>query len=102
MHGKVPGAVVAAALGCVSGSACAMSAAEQKPQPCRVIGGEKLPAESDGADALCGAIAAAAAEQAPGQSYSIEIRVLPRSRLSASVRTSDGRTLPEQGFASMD
>jgi hypothetical protein len=102
MHGKLLGVAVAAALGCVSGSACAMSGAERKPQACRVIGGEKLPAESGGADALCGAIAAAAAEQAPGHSYSIEIRVLPRSRLSASVRTSDGRILLEQGFASMD
>ena len=95
--------VVAAALGCVSGSACAMNSTDSQPAPsCRVIEGNKLPAESGGADALCREIAAATAQAAPGVRYSIEIRVLPRSRLSATVTTADGRTLPEQGMASMD
>ena len=75
--------LVAAALGCVSGSACAMSSTENPSSGCRVVNGDKLPAESGGADALCRAIAAATAEAAPGVGYSIEITVLPRSRLSA-------------------
>ena len=94
--------VIAAGLGCASGSACAMSSAESDPATCRVVGGEKLPAESGGADALCKAIADAAAEQAPGMSYSVEVTVLPRSRLSASITTGDGRKLDELGFARMD
>ncbi|HET6941603.1 MAG TPA: hypothetical protein VFH89_05540 [Sphingomicrobium sp.] len=76
--------------------------AEPKPAECKVIGGEKLPSESGGADALCAAIAVAAAEQAPGIGYNIEVRVLPRSRLAATVMGSDGRKLAETGFASMD
>lgn len=95
--------VIAAAIGCVSGSACAMNSAErQQSSSCQVIDGNKLPAESGGADALCREIAAAIAQAAPGVGYSIEIRVLPRSRLSATVTTTDGRQLPELGMASMD
>lgn len=92
---------IAAAIGCVSGSACAMNSSERPPAPsCQVIG--KLPAASGGADALCREIAAATAEAAPGVRYTIEIRVLPRDRLSATVTTADGRQLPELGIASMD
>lgn len=94
-------AALSALLVGASGSACAMTG-EPKPASCKVIGGEKLPAESGGADALCSAIAAAAAEQAPGVGYNIEVRVLPRSRLSAMVMGSDGRKLAETGLASMD
>ena len=93
---------IAAAIGCVSGSACAMSSTENPPSGCRVVNGEKLSAESGGADALCQAIAAATAEAAPGVSYSVEINVLPRDRLSALVTLADGRKLPELGIASMD
>lgn len=93
---------IAAAIGCVSGSACAMSSTENLSSPCRVVNGDKLPAESGGADALCKAIAQAAAETAPGVSYSVEISVLPKDRLSAMVTLTDGRKLPELGIASMD
>lgn len=94
---------IAAAMGCVSGSACAMNSSERQPAAnCRVIDGNKLPSASGGADALCREIAAATAEAAPGVHYTIEIRVLPRARLSATVTTADGRTLPELGMASMD
>ena len=80
-----------------------MNSTDSQPGPsCRVIDGNKLPAESGGADALCGEIAAAVAEAAPGVRYSVEIKVLPRSRLSATVTTADGRRLPELGMASMD
>lgn len=98
---KLAFVAVAAAIGCVSGSACAMNSSERQPTPsCQVIG--KLPAASGGADALCREIAAATAEAAPGVRYTIEIRVLPRDRLSATVTTADGRQLPELGIASMD
>jgi hypothetical protein len=79
-----------------------MSAAEHSSSGCQVTGGELLPSESGGADALCKAIADAAAKQAPGLGYSVEVRVLPRSRLSASLTLSDGRKLPEQSFVRMD
>jgi hypothetical protein len=84
------------------GSACAMSAPTPPAAGCHVIDGELLPPNSGGADALCGAIAAAAAEQAPGVGFNVEVRVLPRSRLSALITTSDGRKLPEQNFVRMD
>lgn len=92
---------IAAGLGCASGSACAMSSAESDPATCRVVGGEKLPAESGGADALCKAVADAVAEQAPGVSYNVVVTVLPKSRLAASI-TTDGRNVRELGFALMD
>jgi hypothetical protein len=84
------------------GSACAMSAPKPSTAGCRVIDGELLPPNSGGATALCDAIAAAASEHAPGVGYTVEVRVLPKSRLSASITTSDGRELPEQNFVRMD
>lgn len=102
MREKLLSIVLAVAFAGVSGNACAMSSTESHPSACRVIGGEKLPAESGGADALCKAIADAAAEQAPGVNFSVEVTVLPMSRLSASVTTGDGRKLDELKFARMD
>lgn len=100
MRGRLAALASAAVL--ASGSACAMNASEHSPSGCQVTGGELLPPESGGADALCRAIADAAAQQAPGLGYRVEVRVLPRSRLSASITTSDGRKLPEQSFVRMD
>lgn len=79
-----------------------MSSTENLTSGCRVINGDKLSAQSGGADALCKAIAEAAAETAPGVTYSVEISVLPKDRLSALVTLADGRKLPELGIASMD
>ncbi len=93
---------VAVALGGATSSACAMNASHDKTLGCSVIGAEQLPAESGGADALCKAIATAVAVQAPGLGYSVEVHVLPQSRMSASVRLQDGRKLADQKFASMD
>lgn len=93
---------IAAAIGCVSGSACAMGSTENLSSGCRVVNGDKLPPESGGADALCKAIAEAAAQTAPGVNYSVDINVLPKDRLSAMVTLADGRKLPELGIASMD
>lgn len=101
MRERLASIAVAAALVGVSGSACAMSAGEH-PADCKVIGAEKLPVESGGSDALCKAIAEAAAEHAPGVGYSVEVTVLPLSRLSASITTSDGRKLDQLNFVRMD
>lgn len=93
---------IAVALSGATSSACAMNAPRDTTLGCSVVGGEQLPAESGGADALCKAIAAAVAERAPGLGYSVEVHVLPQSRLSASVMLKDGRKLADQKFASMD
>lgn len=100
MRGRL--AVLASAAALASGSACAMSSTEHSSADCRVVGGELLPPESGGADALCNAITSAAAKHASGVGYSVEIRVLPKSRLSASLTLSDGRRLPDQNFVRMD
>ncbi len=63
---------------------------------------EKLPPEAGGADTLCEAIRQAAAAEAPGVAYSIDIEVLSPSMLSARVTLADGRALPEQRHAVMD
>lgn len=69
---------------------------------CRIVGGDKLPADSGGADALCQAIADAAAEQAPGRRFQVDVQVLGRSALAATVTTADGTRLPEQKMAISD
>lgn len=63
---------------------------------CRVIGGDKLPADTGGADALCAAITRAAASDAPNRRFSVEVRVFGSSLLAATLTTDDGRILPEQ------
>lgn len=78
-----------------------MTAPAQAHGSCRVIGGEKLPAGSGGADAICAAIQRAAAAKAPGVRYNAEIRVLSSSMLAANL-VANGRKLPEQKFAVMD
>ena len=67
----------------------APSAAE--PAACRVVNGDKLPASSGGADALCAAI-----EKAAQARFSVEVRVLSRHSLAATVTTAEGLSLPEQ------
>lgn len=69
---------------------------------CRVVGGEKLPAETGGADAVCAAITRAAAAQSPARKFSVEVRVLTSASLAATLTTSDGTVLPEQRFAISD
>ena len=100
MRGRFITSLAATALGVSSGVLHAMSAADQRAT-CRVIDGGKLPANSGGAKALCEAVTAAVEAQAPGQGYSVEIRVLGSSRLAALV-TKDGRKIAEQNLASMD
>ena len=84
-----------------AGTACAMSPAAD-PARCRVIGAEKLPADSGGGDGLCTAIERAAAARAPGVAYSVEVRVRSAYGLAATLTTGDGRKLPEQNLRISD
>lgn len=79
-----------------------MTASTPQLVDCRIVGGDSLPAESGGSDALCAAIRAAAAEQAPGSGFSVEVRVLGPSALAATVTTAAGTRLPEQKMAISD
>ena len=101
MRDRLARIAIAAALGCASGSACAMTAADQGAA-CQVIDGAKLPASTGGEDALCKAVTAAVDAHAPGQGYRVEIQVLGPSRLAASVLSKDGRKIAEQKMASSD
>jgi len=85
-----------------TGSACAMNSPSPQLVDCRVVGGDRLPAETGGPDALCAAITRAAAVGAPANRFSVEVRVLDSSSLAATLKTADGRTLPEQRFAISD
>ena len=82
-------------------NAFAMNMPSSQPPFCHVIGGEKLPATSGGADALCKAIERAVMRRAPGMAVRAAVRVLSSSMLAATMSV-DGRTLPEQKFATMD
>ena len=84
-----------------STNVAAMSAGSERTGPCHVLGGEKLPPASGGGRALCSEIERAAAKTAPGVPYTAEIKVLSKSRLTASL-TANGKALPEQHFAIMD
>jgi len=94
--------VLSVAIASVSGSACAMKTVSSEPARCRVVGGDKLPAGAGGEQALCAAVEAAVAAEAPRTAASIEVRVLSASSLAATIKTANGRTLPEQRMAIMD
>lgn len=79
-----------------------MTSPARPPVHCHVVGADKLPAASGGSKALCAAIVQAAAADAPNSRFSVEVRVLGRSRLAATLTTADGRKLPEQRFAVSD
>jgi hypothetical protein len=73
-----------------------------QPERCRVIGGDKLPAEIGGAAGICAAIERAAAADAPGADFSVEVRVLRPYMLAATVTMANGRVLPERKMAISD
>ena len=79
-----------------------MISSSSKQIDCRVIGGGKLPAGLGGPDAVCAAIARAAANTAKGRRFSVEVRVLSASSLAATLKQADGTTLPEQRLAISD
>jgi hypothetical protein len=85
-----------------AGSACAMNSSAPQKIECHIKGGDKLPADSGGADALCKAIRDAAAKQVPGSSFTVDVHVLGRSALAATVTTAKGTKLPEQKMAISD
>ena len=85
----------------LSGGACAMESPNGHVASCQVVDGDKLPAESGGQAALCDAIQRAVMSKAPNAKFTVEVKVLSSSRLAATL-TSEGRTLPDQKFASMD
>jgi hypothetical protein len=70
-------------------------------RPCHVLGGEKLLKGRVDANAICAEVERAVAAAAPNARYTAQVKVLPRSQLSASLVV-NGRSLPEQHFAVMD
>jgi hypothetical protein len=68
---------------------------------CTVTGEGNLPTGVGGAKGLCETIERTIDARAPSASYTAQVKVLPRSRLSA-VLVVNGRELPEQHFAVMD
>ena len=97
----IPESVLIVLVASLGGGACAMDTPSIQRPACRVVDGDKLPAQSGGADALCTAIQRAAAAKAPGVAFTVDVKVLSRSRLAATV-TSEGQKLPEKNFATMD
>ena len=98
MWSKIFAGVIASAT-LVAACAPAMSAPQNRP--CRVVNGEKLPAESGGAAAICSAVEQAMAARAPKVRYTAEVRVLSKSALAALV-VANGKALPKQEFAVSD
>ena len=85
-----------------SSSACAMIAPAAAVARCQVLDGEKLPAQSGGAAALCAAIERAVASSASDVAFTVQVTVGSLSMLSADVTLSDGRKLPSLRMAEMD
>lgn len=69
---------------------------------CHVVGGDKLPADSGGADAFCAAIQRAAAARMPDRRFKVDVRVSGSSMMTATLTTADGEQLPEQEFGISD
>lgn len=88
-----------ALLALAGGSACAVNRPAASAPKCSVEGGERLPPESGGAEALCAEIEAATAGL-PAKT-SISVKVKSASALAARV-TVDGRALPELNMARSD
>ena len=101
MRGRFAAFIGFAAVILSSGAFAMSGSGTARIGPCTVIGKDSLPASSGGANALCGAIERAIKAQAPTVHYSVEVKVISASRLSA-VLVVNGKTLPEQRFAVMD
>ena len=101
MWNRLARSILVGSAGLAATGACAMTAPVQAQSSCRVHDAARLPAEAGGADAICGAVARAAAAKAPSVRYNAEIRVVSRSSLAAEL-TADGRKLPEQRFSVSD
>lgn len=102
MREKLCYAVAAIALAASAQAACAMSAPSSSAAECRVTGGDKLPAGSGGADALCAAIKKAVAAKIPGVGFVADVNIVSDWKMGATITTADGRRLPEQRHVVMD
>ena len=102
MRGKLCQAVAAIAIAASAQAACAMSAPSTSAAECTVTGGDKLPAESGGADALCTAIKKAVEARIPGVGFEAKVTVVSDWKMGATITTADGRHLPEQKHVVMD
>jgi hypothetical protein len=95
-------AFFAIVLAAAASSACAMTAPARPADACHVVNGEKLPAASGGAQELCRAVERALASHDAKPRFTVQVRVEPRSVLTADVTLDDGRTLPALHMAEMD
>lgn len=104
MREKLCSAVAALALAANAQAACAMSAPSTPASAaqCNVVGGEKLPPQSGGADALCAAIRQAVSAKIPGVGFTADVTVISDWKLGATITTADGRHLPEQRHVVLD
>jgi hypothetical protein len=102
MREKLCYAVAAIALAASAQAACAMSAPSSSAAKCNVVGGEKLPPQSGGRDALCAAIEKAVSEKVPGVGFTADVTVFSDWKLGATITTADGRHLPEQRHVILD
>lgn len=95
-------AFFAIALAAAASSACAMTAPAPHATTCHVVNGDKLPAASGGSQELCRALERALASRHPKPRFTVQVRVEPRSILTADVTLEGGRTLPALHMAEMD
>ena len=102
MRHKAIGLIVGAAVASTSGSACGMTQSSRSLIGCRVTGAEKLSSAIGGEQGICAAIEQAVAAEAPGVGYSVDVRVVSRAVLSATITLANGNTLPEQKIAISD
>ena len=90
------------ALAMLGAAACAMTGAESANARCTVVNGDKLPAPSGGATALCRAVERGAVTRGLKYDFKVKVSVGKRSMLMADVVLADGRRLPTLHFAEMD
>jgi hypothetical protein len=79
----------------VGGSACAMKQANGSAARCSVAGAELLPSGPESSQHLCSSIERELAAGPLGPGFRVEVRVVRKDILSATVITGDGRRLPE-------
>jgi hypothetical protein len=102
MRGKSLGWLLALAAAATPAGACAMSASQPGAErPCRVLNGEKLPADTGGPAGVCAAIEKAMAAKAPRVRYSAEVEVRSKAALVATVVPEGGAAVKRQ-LAVMD
>jgi hypothetical protein len=70
------------------------------PSECRIVAAEKLP-NGLRRESICTAVARSMAAQAPRANYSLEVRVISRSRLKALLVV-NGYELPAENIAVSD